>query len=217
MVEEKGVQEDLKQVEQEEVLATGQDEPAVDDAAGEAAGAATAGEMTAREEDTGGQAEPGCPELEQQIREQQEEIESLTNRLARLQADFDNYRRRTRKEMEDLIRFGSERVITALLPVLDNFERALQAAENKPEVSQFATGVEMIYRQLMDILAKEGVTVIPTANQPFDPEKHHAVAQVETTELADNMIVQELQKGYALHGKVIRPSAVSVAKNVAQD
>jgi len=138
----------------------------------------------------------------------------LTNRLARLQADFDNYRKRTRKEMEDLIRFGSERVITNLLPVVDNFERALQAAGNNPDLSAFVTGVEMIYRQLMDILTKEGVAVIPTANQPFDPEKHHAVAQVETSEMEDNMIVEELQKGYTLHGKVIRPSMVRVAKKV---
>lgn len=216
MVDEKGVQEDLKQAEQEEQLrAPAEEAPAETPVeGGEEAPEETTREEEGGREETEAEAAPCCPELEEKIRAQQEEIESLTNRLARLQADFDNYRKRTRKEMEDLIRFGSERVITNLLPVVDNFERALQAAGNNPDLSAFVTGVEMIYRQLMDILTKEGVAVIPTANQPFNPEKHHAVAQVETSEMEDNMIVEELQKGYTLHGKVIRPSMVRVAKKV---
>lgn len=224
MVDDRTVQEELKQEEpgEQEAAPNQQEERAQDKAEEiatdetEDAPAGEAGEETTSEEATSPE-EPCCPELEKQLAAQLQEIESLTNRLARLQADFDNYRRRTRKEMEDMTRFGSERVIVALLPVLDNFERALQAAEDKPELKQFVTGMEMIYRQLQDTLAKEGVTIIPTENQPFDPEKHHAVAQVETTELEDNMIVDELQKGYVFHDKVIRPSVVRVAKRVAGD
>ncbi|NLC76759.1 MAG: nucleotide exchange factor GrpE [Clostridia bacterium] len=154
------------------------------------------------------------PDWESLLEQQKGINEELTNRLARLQADFDNYRRRTRKEIEEITRFGSERVILSLLPVIDNFERALAAAEGKEELAQFATGMEMIYRQMQDALAKEGLAVIPTANQPFDPEKHHAAAQVETDEYEENMIVDELQKGYSLHDKVLRPSVVRVAKAI---
>lgn len=224
MVDDRTVQEELKQAqgEEQETVPNQQEETTIDEAEEITTDEVKEAAKEERTEETASEEaaspeESCCPELKKQLEEQQQEIEFLTNRLARLQADFDNYRRRTRKEMEDITRFGSERVIVALLPVLDNFERALQAAADKPELSQFVTGMEMIYRQLQDTLAKEGVTVIPTENQPFDPEKHHAVAQVETTELEDNMIVDELQKGYVFHDKVIRPSVVRVAKRVAGD
>jgi molecular chaperone GrpE len=154
------------------------------------------------------------PDWESLLEQQRHINEELTNRLARLQADFDNYRRRTRKEVEDVTRFGSEQVILSLLPVLDNFERALAAAEGKSELTQFAAGMEMIYRQLIEALEKAGLAVIPTANEAFDPEKHHAVAQVETDEYEENMIVDQLQKGYTLYEKVLRPSMVRVAKSI---
>jgi molecular chaperone GrpE len=154
------------------------------------------------------------PDWEYLLEQQRQINEELTNRLARLQADFDNYRRRTRKEIEEITRFGSEQVILSLLPVLDNFERALAAAEGKSELTQFAAGMEMIYRQLLETLEKAGLAIIPTANEAFDPEKHHAVAQVETDEYEENMIVDELQKGYTLYEKVLRPSMVRVAKSL---
>lgn len=171
-----------------------------------------AGEDLDATEEVAAEPEEPSPDWESLLAQQQQINEELTNRLSRLQADFDNFRRRTRKEAEEITRFGSEQVILSLLPVLDNFERALAAAEGKPELTQFAAGMEMIFRQLQEALEKSGLAVIPTAGEPFDPEKHHAVAQVETDEFEEDMIVDEIQKGYTLHEKVLRPSMVRVAK-----
>lgn len=164
-----------------------------------------------------GEGEPVYADIDTELEEQRLKVEELSGRLVRLQADFDNYRRRSRKELEVMARFGSEQVILACLPIMDNFKRALTASEGKPELTQFATGMEMIYRQLEEALEKEGLAEIPATNELFDPERHHAVAQVETDEYEDNMIVDELQKGYTLHGKVLRHSAVRVAKNICNN
>ncbi len=149
-------------------------------------------------------------ELQQKLAEKTKEAEDYYNRLLRTQADFDNYRRRTRQEREELIKFASEDLITELLPVLDNFDRALAAAESTD--NEFVSGVQMIYRQLKEILAKEGLAEIPAVGEEFDPNKHEAVMQVESDEHEENIIVEELRKGYALKDKVIRPSMVKVAK-----
>lgn len=195
--------EDINDINKDEELNTAQEEHEQEED--------TAGEDLADKEDLTEETEE-TPDWESLFTQQKQINEELTNRLTRLQADFDNYRRRTRKEAEEITRFGSEQVILSLLPVLDNFERALAAAEGKPELTQFAAGMEMIYRQLQETLGKSGLAVIPTAGEAFDPEKHHAVAQVETDEYEENMIVDELQKGYTLHEKVLRPSMVRVAK-----
>jgi len=155
-------------------------------------------------------------ELNHQLETKKGELEELKNRLLRLQSDFENFRRRSRKEMEEMIRYGGERVINGLLPVMDNFERALAAARDNPEVTQFAIGMEMIYRQFKETLEKEGLQEIPALLEPFNPEKHEAVMQVVTDEYEDNTIVEEVKKGYALHDKVLRPSMVKVAKNEEQ-
>ncbi|MGI6552098.1 MAG: nucleotide exchange factor GrpE [Clostridia bacterium] len=152
-------------------------------------------------------------ELNYQLERKKAELEELKNRLLRLQSDFENYRRRVKKEIEETIRYGGERVISNLLPVMDNFERALAAVPDNPEASQFAVGMEMIYRQLKEVLEKEGLQEIPALLEPFNPEKHEAVMQVITDEYDDNIIVEEFKKGYTLYDKVLRPSAVKVAKN----
>lgn len=151
-------------------------------------------------------------DLNEKIAVQQKEIEELSNRLLRLQADFDNFRRRSRKELAEMALLGSEKIISQLLPVIDNFERALLAVEDKPELEQFVTGMEMIYRQLKDVLEKEGLCEIEAISEPFNPEIHYAVAQIPTQEFEDNIIVEEIQKGYMLNDKVLRPSTVCVAK-----
>lgn len=140
------------------------------------------------------------------------ENEELLGRLLRMQADFDNYRRRSRKELAEMAQWGSEKVILELLPVIDNFERALLAVKDNPELEQFVTGMEMIYRQLKGVLEKEGLCEIKAINEPFDPEKHHAVAQIPTMGCEDNIVVEEIQKGYLLNDKVLRVSTVCVAK-----
>ncbi|MGQ9556424.1 MAG: nucleotide exchange factor GrpE [Desulfurispora sp.] len=130
-------------------------------------------------------------------------------RLARLQADFENFRKRTLREKEDLLKFAAEKLIGQLLPVLDNFERALAAPEG--DGAAFRSGVEMIYRQLMDILHREGLESLQCVGQPFDPSRHEAVMRQPAGEQPENTVLAELQKGYTLHGKVIRPAMVCVA------
>lgn len=135
--------------------------------------------------------------------------EEYFNRLARMQADFDNYRKRAAKEREDLFKYAGEQIITALLPVIDNLERALAAREG--EHGKLAEGVEMIGRQINDILAREGLELIPSVGEPFNPEMHEAVMREEGGEHPENTVIEEFRKGYTLKGKVIRPALVKVA------
>jgi len=140
------------------------------------------------------------------------EAEALFSRLQRLQADFENHRRRVRREQEDLVNYAAEKLIIELLPVLDNLERALEAAAKGGDLDTFINGVDMIYRQLSCVLAKEGLAAMESAGCPFNPETHHAVMQVETAVHADNTVIEELQKGYLLKEKVLRTAMVKVAK-----
>ncbi|MBO8136726.1 MAG: nucleotide exchange factor GrpE [Desulfotomaculum sp.] len=149
-------------------------------------------------------------DLKQKLSEKEALVEEYYNRMIRIQADFDNFRRRTRQEKEELLKYSREEIIKELLPVLDNFERALASADKPGE--EFVSGVKMIYRQLQDILRKEGLEVIPAVGEQFDPNKHEAVMQVDSEEHDENVIVEELRCGYMLKGKVIRPAMVKVAK-----
>lgn len=152
-------------------------------------------------------------ELRELLEAKTQEYDALVNRYQRLQADFDNYKKRSRKELEDMAKYGAEKLVLGLLPVLDNFSRALEAAPQEGEVGKYMSGMDMIYRQWLDVLKSEGLMEIEAVGQPFDPEKHHAVMQVEAESAEeDNIVKEELQVGYTLNGKVIRPSMVKVAK-----
>lgn len=135
--------------------------------------------------------------------------EEYLNRLQRLQADFENYRRRVNKEKEEFHKYASESLICSLLPILDNFERAIAAGEGENLLS----GVEMIFRQLKETLEKEGLCPIQAVKTEFDPNRHEAVMTVENDEHPDNTVIEEFQKGYLLKDKVIRPAMVKVSKN----
>ena len=134
----------------------------------------------------------------------------LMERVLRLQADFDNYRRRTRQEQSELGAFVTQNFIKELLPVLDNFERALTSRPDD-DASGFGAGVEMIFRQFYGVLEKQGVTVVETVGSMFDPAKHEAIMRDEASDQPEGTIVAELQKGYAASGKVLRPALVKVA------
>ncbi len=140
-----------------------------------------------------------------------QEKEQLQDRLLRLQAEYDNFKRRTEKERIAERKYKSEEVVTALLPVLDNFERAMQT-EVTEENKGFVDGVQMVYNQFTEALKSQGVAAIDTIEQEFDPNMHHAVMQVEEEEIASNTVVEELQKGFVLKDKVIRPAMVKVNK-----
>jgi molecular chaperone GrpE len=167
---------------------------------------------TGSKETGGAVAEESDPAILRQIlAEQLSKAEENYDRLVRLQADYDNFRRRTRQEKEEFYKYASEKLINTLLPVLDNFELALSAEGDS--IENIKSGVQMIYKQLLDVLATEGVTPIPAVGEQFDPLKHEAVLRAESDEHPDNTIVQELRRGYFLKDKVIRPSMVKVVKS----
>jgi molecular chaperone GrpE len=139
------------------------------------------------------------------------ERDTLIDRLARLQAEFENARKRATREQQDFREYAVGDAIKALLPILDSFERALQTGS--AEKSEFRGGVELIYKQLQDALLKFGLRPIPAKGEPFDPHLHEAVEMVDTTEAADHQVLEELQRGYKLKDRLLRPSMVKVARN----
>lgn len=138
-----------------------------------------------------------------------EKIEELNNKLLRLQADFINYRKRVEKEKESLYTSATEDIVLQLLPVLDNFERAL---DNIEKDNAYYEGIKMIYNQFIDVLTKNGLKEIDCEGKTFDPKFHHAVFMEECEGKDELTILEVLQKGYMLKDKVIRPSMVKVAK-----
>jgi molecular chaperone GrpE len=138
------------------------------------------------------------------------ERDSLLDRLARAQAEFENARRRAAKEQQDFRDYAAADAIKPLLPVLDSFERALLV---KSDPADFRSGVELIYKQLQDALARAGVRAIPAKGEPFDPHVHEAIEMVETSDAADHEVIEELQRGYKIKDRLLRPAMVKVAKN----
>src|SRR5580765_7260973 len=141
------------------------------------------------------------------------ERDSLLDRLARAQAEFENARRRASKEQQDFRDFALADTIKTLLPVVDNFERALQS---KSDPADFRSGIELIYKQLQDVLAKLGVRPIPAKGEQFDPHVHEAVEMVETSDAADHEVLEEWQRGYKFKDRLLRPAMVRVAKNAGK-
>ncbi|MGA8142562.1 MAG: nucleotide exchange factor GrpE [Candidatus Acidiferrales bacterium] len=148
--------------------------------------------------------------LAEQVQQLVAEKQDLTSTLVRLQADFDNYRKRIEKERGQERHRGVELFVENLLPVLDGFDRAL-AAHDDPAYADYRKGFELIRRQLWDVLAKQGVQRIESVGKEFDPNVHHAIEQVVTTEYPDGAVIEELQPGYTFHNRVLRPAMVRVA------
>lgn len=151
--------------------------------------------------------------LEEELEKAKAKAEERYNQLQRLQAEYDNYRKRTQKEKTELIKYATEGLMEELLPILDNFDRAISAAKVTSDFASFSQGVEMIFRQIQTALGKEGLKAIDAVGQPFDPNLHEAVMRVESDEHPDNTVLEELQKGYYLKEKVLRPSMVKVSKS----
>ena len=156
------------------------------------------------------EAESGQAVTVEAVQEEKERLlAEAEDRYKRLYADFDNFRRRSRQEKEELSNVVAQNLILELLPVLDNFERALSSLSEE-EAAGIGSGVSMIYRQLFGALEKAGLNVVEAEGKEFDPQYHEAVLRVEDADQAEGTIVQELQKGYSVKGKVIRPSMVKV-------
>lgn len=170
-------------------------------------------ELPAGEE---GEAEPQqtaapAPSAASEVQKLKAERDALLDRLARLQAEFDNARKRAVREQQDFKEFAAADAIKTLLPALDSFERALQTPARQLE--EFRSGVELIYKQLQDALQKLGVSSIPAKGQQFDPHQHEAIELVETTDAPDHQVIEELQRGYKLKNRLLRPAMVKVASN----
>ena len=129
----------------------------------------------------------------------------------RLMAEFQNYKKRVAKEKSDIHSYANEKIVTELLEVLDNFERAL-AADNSTDVEGYAQGMKLIFDQLLGVLTKSGLVEVKALGEEFDPNMHNAVMTTDSEEYDSNKVCSVLQKGYTLNGKVIRPSMVTVAK-----
>lgn len=197
---------------QQEIDEAEAEKTAADEA--EAPETAEASESDAAEADAAAEAEApdeDAAALKAQVESLKAALEEKDNRVKRLQADFENFRRRTSKEREELANVVTQDLLKSMLPILDNFDRAM-AAEQKDNES-FQKGVEMIYTQLNETLKNAGLELIDTAGQKFDPNFHQAVMRVENPDLEDDTIAQELQKGYIVKGRVIRPSMVQVVSN----
>jgi molecular chaperone GrpE len=140
-----------------------------------------------------------------------EQLAEQKNRLLRALADFDNYKKRMAIEREQFIQFANEGIISEILPVIDGFARAMEAAEKINAGEEMIKGLALIKRQLEDVLKKHGVDEIEATGKPYDANLHEAILQKEH-EGPEGIIIEEMQKGYSLHGRVIRPSMVIVSK-----
>lgn len=145
-----------------------------------------------------------------ELEESKLKAEEYYNHMQRLKAEFDNYRKRTQKEKEEIAKYGSERIIVSLLPVLDNLERAIESTQANKDFQAFSQGVEMILRQFTKVLEDEGLSPIETVGTEFNPNLHEALLK-ESSDKEENIILAELQRGYYLKDKVIRPSQVKVS------
>ena len=153
---------------------------------------------------------PAQDPMEQKMAELEGKLEEAENRYLRLQADFDNFRRRSRIELEASAKYRAQNIISDLLPAIDNFERALKMEVENEQAKSLKQGVEMVYRSLLDALKNEGVEVIESVGQEFDPHLHQAVMQAEDENYGPNIVVEEFQKGYMLKDRIIRPAMVKV-------
>lgn len=147
----------------------------------------------------------------------EEECKLLQEKYLRLAAEFENYKRLSQKDQRDQIRFGNEQLLRELLPVIDNLERAIKSARDNSGGDALVQGVELTLKQLVTGLAKFGVKSIDSVGKPFDPSAHQAVAQVASQNIAANSVVEEFQKGYLLHDRILRAAMVSVSTGPPAD
>lgn len=146
-----------------------------------------------------------------EVEELKQKLEVLNQQYVRLAADFDNYRKRQAQERESLLKYGSENALKQMLEVLDNFERGEKALEKVEDCQTVKDSFNLVHKQVFETLQKLGLELIEAEGKEFDPNFHEAVMQTPTSDVAENIIINELQKGYKLGDKVLRPTLVNVA------
>lgn len=150
--------------------------------------------------------------LRQQLEAKESEAKEIYDRFLRQAAELENFKKRVAREKAEAIRYANEGLVRDLLPILDNLERAVEHAKGGGNGKPLLEGIDMVLRGFLDVLSKYGVTQISAMGEMFDPEKHEAIAQVESAEHRPNVVVEEHHKGYYLLDRLLRPSLVSVAK-----
>jgi len=148
----------------------------------------------------------------QALKEKAENADEYYDRLLRIQADFDNYKKRLDRDKLEFIKFANEDIIVEILKILDDFERAVKAGKTKHDFDILYKGIEMIYKDLKEFFKQKGVQEIEAEGRLFNPHEHEAMMQEETDEHKEDHVIEEFQKGYTLSGRVIRPAKVKVAK-----
>ncbi len=154
---------------------------------------------------------------EEELQQVKKELSEYKDKYIRLYAEFENYKKRVQKDRTELIKYGSEPLMIELLTVLDNLEMALSHANEHSSIESLIQGVELTLKEFRKVLGKFGVKEIEAVGKPFNPEFHHAMAQVERADVEDKTVVEEYRKGYTYNDKVIRPSLVAVSKKVSQE
>jgi len=154
---------------------------------------------------------------DQEMARMQQEMEEANDMMLRLAAELDNYKKRVAKERESLIRYAAQDILQELIPVLDNFERAIESARKSNDFDSFLEGVKMIYKNMHDAMGRKGLVRIDAVGETFDPNIHEAVMQINSEEYPENVVAEELQKGYMLHDRVVRPSMVVVSKGKEEE
>ena len=149
-----------------------------------------------------------------QLLDKADEIEAVNDKYLRLAAEFENYKRRVQRDQRDTLRFANEKLLRDMLPTLDNLERAIQSGRNQDNVDGILKGIDLTYKHFIETLQKMGVTQVSSVGEIFDPAKHQAVGHVESSTVPENAIVEEYQKGYFLHDRILRPAMVTVAKAI---
>ena len=167
-----------------------------------------------REGENGEAAAPGgeSKDLSEILYEKEREVQQLNDRLLRLAADFENTRKRLEREKSESISFANESLLRELLPVIDNLERALAHGEAEADLQGMLDGVRMTLKGFLGVMAKYGCTPFDSVGKPFDPNFHEALMQQESAEHPEKCVIQELQKGYTLNERLLRPASVIVSK-----
>ncbi len=155
--------------------------------------------------------ESATPAVSDELQKLKAERDQLFDRLARLQAEFDNYRKRSAREQQEFRDYALANAVTSLLPVLDSLDLALKNSAG--EKTEIRSGVELVRKQFADVLSKFGLREVPAEGEPFDPQLHQAIEMVETNQVPDHHVLQELQRGYKLKDRLLRPAMVRVARN----
>lgn len=165
---------------------------------------------------TGAEETNQVTELQQALAAKVQECQGLNDRYLRAAAEFENSKRLAQRDQREQIRFGNEQILKELLPVVDNLERAVKAAKDGGNGDGLTQGVDLTLKQLMGVLMKFGVQPVVTVGEPFDPTAHQAVTSVASAHVPENHVVEEFQRGYRLHDRILRAAMVSVSTGSAQ-